>query len=242
MYIRCKTDKGRIREINEDYVLTLKSNKYCLLIAADGMGGHNGGEVASKIASTTVRNFVFDNFNSYTDKEELLRDGILKANEDTYKKSLGDEGLKGMGTTLTCCLILENWYYVGHVGDSRAYIINDKGITKITQDHSYVQQLIDNGSITESEAVNHPNRNVITRSIGTEEHVVIDTKIGGLGANDIIMLCTDGLTGYLSSSEIFDIISLKHEEAVEDLIKLANERGGSDNISVIIARKEGENE
>lgn len=242
MYIRCKTDKGRIREINEDYVLTLKSNKYCLLIAADGMGGHNGGEVASKIASTTVRNFVFDNFNSYTDKEELLRDGILKANEDTYKKSLCDEGLKGMGTTLTCCLILENWYYVGHVGDSRAYIINDKGITKITQDHSYVQQLIDNGSITESEAVNHPNRNVITRSIGTEEHVVIDTKIGGLGANDIIMLCTDGLTGYLSSSEIFDIISLKHEEAVEDLIKLANERGGSDNISVIIARKEGENE
>jgi protein phosphatase len=240
--IRCKTDKGRIREINEDYVLTLKSNKYCLLIAADGMGGHNGGEVASKIASTTVRNFVFDNFNSYTDKEELLRDGILKANEDTYKKSLDDEGLKGMGTTLTCCLILENWYYVGHVGDSRAYIINDKGITKITQDHSYVQQLIDNGSITESEAVNHPNRNVITRSIGTEEHVVIDTKIGGLGANDIIMLCTDGLTGYLSSSEIFDIISLKHEEAVEDLIKLANERGGSDNISVIIARKEGENE
>ena len=105
-----------------------------------------------------------------------------------------------------------------------------------------MQQLIDNGSITESEAENHPNRNVITRSIGTEEYVVIDTKIGSLGDNDIIVLCTDGLTGYVSSNEILDIISLKHEDAVEDLIKLANERGGSDNISVIIARKEGENE
>lgn len=242
MYIKCKTDRGKIREVNEDYVLTLKSNKYSLLIAADGMGGHNGGEVASRIASITVRDFVFQNFNSYSDKEELLRDAILKANQETFKKSLSDDNLKGMGTTLTCCLLLENWYYVGHVGDSRAYVINDKGITKVTQDHSFVQQLIDNGSITESEAVNHPNRNVITRSIGTEEHVVIDTKIGSLGADDIIVLCTDGLTGYLNSREILDIISLKHEDAVEDLIKLANERGGSDNISVIIARKEGEND
>lgn len=242
MYIKCKTDRGKVREVNEDYVLTLKSNKYCLLIAADGMGGHNGGEVASRIASITVRNYVFENFNFYNDKEELLRDAIIKSNEETYKKSLTDEKLKGMGTTLTCCLLLENWYYIGHVGDSRAYIINDKGITKITQDHSFVQQLIDNGSITESEAANHPNRNVITRSIGTEEYVVIDTKIGSFAVNDIIVLCTDGLTGYVSSSEILDIVSLKHEDAVEDLIKLANERGGSDNISVIIARKEGDNE
>lgn len=242
MYIKCKTDRGRIREVNEDYVLTLKSNNYCLLIAADGMGGHKGGEVASRIASITVRDFVFQNFNLYNDKEELLRDAILKANRETYEKSLSDDNLKGMGTTLTCCLMLDNWYYVGHVGDSRGYIINDKGITKITQDHSYVQQLIDNGSITESEAVNHPNRNVITRSIGTEEHVVIDTKIGSLGGNDIVVLCTDGLTGYLNSSEILDIIAVKREDAVDDLIKLANERGGSDNISVIIARKEGEND
>ncbi len=242
MYIKCKTDRGKIREVNEDYVLTLKSNKYCLLIAADGMGGHKGGEVASRIASITVRNFVFENFNIYSDKEELLRDAIICSNQETYKKSLSDEKLRGMGTTLTCCLMLENWYYIGHVGDSRAYIINNNGIHKVTQDHSFVQQLIDNGSITESEAENHPNRNVITRSIGTEEYVVIDTKIGSLSNNDIIVLCTDGLTGYVSSNEIFDIISLKHEEATEDLVKLANERGGSDNISVIIARKEGENE
>lgn len=242
MYIKCKTDRGRIREINEDYVLTLRSNYYSLLIAADGMGGHNGGEVASKIASVTVRDFVFQNYSLYDDKEELLRDAILKANQETYKSSQSDEGLKGMGTTLTCCLILDNWYYIGHVGDSRAYIINDKGIAKITQDHSYVQQLIDNGSITEIEALNHPNRNVITRSIGTEEHVVIDTKIGSLSAGDIIVLCTDGLTGYLGSGEILDIIALKKEDAVDDLVKLAIERGGSDNISVIIARKEGEND
>lgn len=242
MYIKCKTDRGRIRERNEDYVLTLRSNYYSLLIAADGMGGHNGGEVASRIASVTVRDFVFQNFSLYDDKEELLRDAILKANEETYKKSQSDEGLRGMGTTLTCCLMLDNWYYIGHVGDSRAYIVDDGGIKKITQDHSFVQQLIDNGSITENEAVNHPNRNVITRSIGTEEHVVIDTKIGSLGAGDVIILCTDGLTGYLSSSEILDIIALKKEDAVDDLVKLANERGGSDNISVIIARKEGEND
>lgn len=242
MFIRCKTDRGRIREVNEDYVLTLMSSNYSLLIAADGMGGANAGEVASRMASVAIRNFVFENFNFYKDKEELLRDAIIKSNEETYKRSLEDDRLNGMGTTMTCCLLVDNWYYIGHVGDSRAYVINKNGITKITLDHSYVQQLIDNGSITESEAINHPNRNVITRCIGTEEYVVIDTKIGSFNAKDIMVLCTDGLTGYVNSNEILDIISLKQEDAVEDLIKLANERGGSDNISVIIARKEGENE
>jgi protein phosphatase len=242
VFLKCKTDRGKISEINEDYVLTFKSNKYCLIIVADGMGGHNAGEVASNIASVTIRNFVFENFSNYVDKEELIRDAIVESNNKVFEKSFSDEKYRGMGTTVTCSLICENYYYIGHVGDSRAYILNNSGITKITQDHSYVQELVDNGIITDSEAENHPNRNLITRSVGIDKYVIVDTRIGNIGNGDMILLCSDGLTTYVNNREIFEIVTLKKEEAVDDLVKLAIERGGRDNISVVIARKEGEND
>lgn len=242
MYIRCKTDRGKIRERNQDYIVTVRGRRYTLLVVADGMGGHNAGEIASKIAATTIREFIFKNFDSYTDIEKLLHDAINASNSEVYNEAKRNENLEGMGTTATCCLVYCDKVYIGHVGDSRAYLINKVGIVKITQDHSYVQQLIDNGSITENEALNHPQRNLITRAVGTEEYVEVDTKSMDINNGDMILICSDGLTNYLNSHEIFDIVKNKMEASVDELVDLANERGGSDNISVIIARKEGENE
>jgi protein phosphatase len=153
-----------------------------------------------------------------------------------------DDGIYGPEATIVTAVISGETVTIGWVGDSRAYMLNNTGIAKVTQDHSYVQELLDNGIITDSEAENHPNRNLITRSVGTEKYVIVDTRIGNIGSGDMMLLCTDGLTNYISSRELYEIVSVKKEDAVEDLVKLAVERGGRDNISVVIARKEGENE
>lgn len=234
MNVICKTDKGMKRELNEDYVLTLKGNDYQLLIVADGMGGHNAGEIASKLASMAVRDYVFNEYSNTKDKEELLRIAISKANDAVYSKAQENKNLTGMGTTLTSILLTGLNAYFGHVGDSRAYIITYNDIRKITQDHSLVQELIDNGSITEREAINHPQRNLITRAVGTEKNVNIDTGCEKIEKDDAILLCSDGLTNYITNDEIFKIVKQKKAEAVEELINNANERGGSDNISIIL--------
>jgi PPM family protein phosphatase len=240
VFIKCKTDKGMTRSNNQDYVLSFRSSKYTLLVVADGMGGHKAGEIASKLAATTIRNFIFENFNSYESKEEIIRDAILKSNSIVYLEQEGNEALKGMGTTTTCCIVSENNLYIGHVGDSRAYIINEEGIRKITIDHSFVQELILNGSITEDEAFNHPQKNLITRAVGTEQTVIVDTKTERIKDKDYVIICSDGLTSYVTNNEIYEIVLNKKEDAVEELIRLANSRGGKDNISIIIARKEDE--
>jgi PPM family protein phosphatase len=237
VYIKCKTDVGKVRDINEDYVLSLKGDKYWLLIVADGMGGHNAGEIASRMASTTIRRFVYENFKGYIDKEELIRDAIVKSNFEVFDESAKHDNYKGMGTTITCCLIFEQKLYLGHVGDSRAYIVSQDGIRKITEDHSFVQELIKNGSITENEAFSHPKRNLITRAIGTEKYVIVDTKVIDIDYSDIIVMCTDGLTSYISDEELCEIILDMKENGVEKLVDLAIDRGGRDNISIMIARK-----
>lgn len=238
MFIKCKTDKGILRNNNQDYVLNFRCNKYTLFIIADGMGGHNGGEIASKIAATTVRDFIYENYNTYEDKKELLREAIINANKTVYTQQIEALELKGMGTTVTCCIIVENELFYGHVGDSRAYLINTNGIEKITTDHSYVQELVRNGTITEEEAKNHPQRNLITRAVGTEEYVEVDTGNIKLSLKDVLLICSDGLTIYVKDEEICEIILNRKEEAAEELVDLANKRGGSDNISVIIAGME----
>ena len=238
MIIKCRTDKGKVREINEDYVLTMVADEFSLLIIADGMGGHNAGEIASQTASTFIRDYIFEKYNEYENKEEILRDAVVSANAKVYENSLTDVKLKGMGTTITCCILAQDKLFLSHVGDSRAYIINKEGINKITQDHSYVQELLDNGSITENEAIKHPQRNVITRAVGVEKYVVVDTKTLEFNDNDILLLCTDGLSNYISNEDIYKIVMDKKESAADELVNIANENGGSDNISVIIARKE----
>lgn len=237
MYIICKTDIGRKRDLNEDYVLYFKSKNYNLLIVADGMGGHNGGEVASRLACLSVRDYIYNNYNSIEDKQELLRDAIVYANKQVYETSIENDKLKGMGTTITCCLLTGNSVIVGHVGDSRGYRITKDYIKKITEDHSFVQQLINNGTITPEEAIHHPQKNLITRAIGSDEYVMVDIIEFELLDGEIILLCTDGLTNYISDDEIKTVV-LESENPVKDLIDLANERGGADNISVVLAQKE----
>ena len=238
MFIDCKTDRGKIREINEDYALTQNCSNYTILIVADGMGGHNAGEIASKAASDIILKFVTEKFNEYNEKEDLIRDSMLEANTEVYNESLKSTSLNGMGTTLTCGLIYNDNLYVGHVGDSRAYIINNSGIKRVTEDHSYVQELVNNGSITENEAQVHPQRNLITRAVGIEEYVVIDTKVVKLDDEDLVLLCTDGLTSCVTNDEIYNIVMKMGRKSIENLIELCNQRGGNDNITIIIAGKE----
>ena len=237
MKVKAITHTGMVRDLNEDSILVLENDDYSLLVVADGMGGHNGGEVASEIAVNSIKMYVENNFHAYSNIDELVRDCILDANKKIYKKALENNNLKGMGTTITLSVIFNNNIYIGHVGDSRAYILRDNKLTQVTEDHSYINELLKKGAITKEEAEIHPMKNLITRAVGTDEYIVIDTYEKHLIGGDILIICSDGLTRHVSDDEIFEIVKNRDNQA-ECLLNLANERGGKDNISIVIARKE----
>ncbi|WP_315114955.1 Stp1/IreP family PP2C-type Ser/Thr phosphatase [uncultured Clostridium sp.] len=229
------SDIGNYRSVNEDSVGYFKSDNFAIYIVADGMGGHNAGEIASKLAVDSIIDSV-KKLNSIEDGEKLLESSIKHANNLIYKRSKEKSSLSGMGTTVTTCLVYENKMLIGNVGDSRCYIINkDNNIIKITKDHSLVQQLLDDGTITEEEAVIHPNKNIITRALGTNPSILVD--IFAINLEDVkkVLLCTDGLTNDVTLNEIYDII-IKNNccDASRLLIELSKEKGGRDNISVIV--------
>jgi serine/threonine protein phosphatase PrpC len=233
---------GKVREINED-AYCIENDQLKLFIVADGMGGHNAGEIASNIAIHSIKDYMRKNMHRYMNKEDdevfkVLREAIVAANMDIFMHSVKEKECKGMGTTLTAVLILSQ-AYIGHVGDSRAYLIQKNKITQITKDHSLVGELVRNGSITESEAKIHPQRNIITRALGTEENVNIDLCTVNFEADDMIVLCTDGLSNMIEGEEIKNtLIDCKDIQlACEQLVALANERGGTDNITMIGVRK-----
>lgn len=229
---------GKVREINED-AYYISNDQINLFIVADGMGGHNAGEVASHEAIKAIKGFAAENLNDYVDKDEesicnFLTEAIKEANHKVFLKSQEDETCQGMGTTLTVVLILSK-AYVGHVGDSRAYLIKNNDIEQITKDHSLVAELVRNGSISKSEAKCHPQRNIITRALGTEQAIATDIFTFDFNHEDIIILCTDGLSNVIEEDEIKDcfIGCDKVQEACEELVSLANERGGQDNITIV---------
>lgn len=228
-----KTDKGMVREVNEDRYLYVNEEDYVLLAVADGMGGHNAGDIASQMAIDEVLKYNL-NQGFFEDTVENIKKCIENANSKIYKHSTGNPGCHGMGTTLTMAIIIGNTVYFANVGDSRGYIIG-KDIKKITVDHSYVEELIRIGKITEAEAMVHPNKNQITRAIGTAESVEPDIFVVGKNDDDIILLCTDGLSTMLSSEEITNEInkSANLQMAVDIMVAKANEKGGSDNITVV---------
>jgi len=228
------SDIGNVRKINEDSIGFHEDSNKKLYVIADGMGGHNAGEIASKIAVENTIEYVFSSkINEQVDI--LLKQAIEASNNKIYEVSNTDLALKGMGTTITACLVTGNKMVVANVGDSRCYVIENESFHQITSDHSLVQQLLDNGSITEEEAAIHPNKNVITRALGTAPKVEIDTFSIDLSSISKIMLCTDGLTNSLSKEEIYEIITKNDcESSCSKLIELSKERGGRDNISVII--------
>ncbi|GAA0722786.1 Stp1/IreP family PP2C-type Ser/Thr phosphatase [Clostridium malenominatum] len=229
------SDIGNYRNLNEDAVGYYKNNELGIYIVADGMGGHNAGEIASKIAVESVIEYI-KNKACYDESNIILENAIKHANKLIYNRSKEDISLSGMGTTITACFVDKDTMMVGNVGDSRCYIIDkDNQIIKITKDHSLVQQLIDDGSITEEEAEFHPNKNIITRALGTNSYVSVDTFRVDLKDVKKVILCTDGLTNDITPRQICDIIIKNNcSEASRLLIDLSKKNGGRDNISVIV--------
>lgn len=229
------TDKGNVRELNEDFLSYSKENEFSIYVVGDGMGGHNAGEVASKRAVESIICFIRENYGNMS-LDNLLEEAILYANSKIYSMSQESTGLSGMGTTITAILELKDIVYVANVGDSACFGINENGIKKITKDHSLVQELVDSGCITEGEAKNHPRKNIITRAIGTNSKVDVD--IFKLSRNEYkaYLLCTDGLINDVEEEEIWKevIKSEDFDKSCKELVKIAKERGGRDNITVLV--------
>lgn len=236
-----KTDIGQLRPKNEDsiYVSNEPVGKLSnLYIVADGMGGHKAGQVAS---NTAIEAFIAYLSKYQPDSTEepldMLIGGINMANEAVYRLGHSYEEYRDMGTTMVAATITGDNMYIAHVGDSRLYKITDGKIEQITNDHSLVAEMVRAGQITEEEARVHPQRNCITRAVGTDSSVVSDGLIVRVRGNDVIVMCSDGLNTMLEDREILDIAdnrSLSAEERVNMLIDKANNNGGKDNISAVV--------
>ena len=202
--------------------------------------GYKGGEVASKLAVESARNYIKNNFsNNFTEKEEILKlvaNAIEYANMVVYEKSKEVQELEGMGTTLEVCLIYNNKAYIGHIGDSRIYRIRKDFIRKLTQDHSYVQKLVRDGTITKEEAEKHPKKNMLMKALGCNAFVEPDVSVKGFLRDDIFLMSSDGLTNMVKQEDIFRIAKGNIEKAPIRLVNLANENGGLDNITVVVIK------
>ena len=236
-----KSDVGKVREINEDsFYISDSLDEIQLYILADGMGGYKGGEVASKLAIQSAKNYIESNFKQIEkDKDSIIQlvgSSIEYANMIVYEKSKENKELNGMGTTLDVCLIYNNRVFIGHVGDSRVYRIRKEFMRKLTQDHSYVQKLVKDGTITKEEAVHHPQKNMLMKALGCNAFVEPDVMVKGFLKDDILIMNSDGLTNLVSQEEIFKEAKKDIEQAPKELVNLANEKGGYDNITVVVIK------
>jgi len=225
------TDRGCVRETNEDSIFFESS----LYIIADGMGGHLAGEVASKEAILCIKDLLVDE-KDVKKIPELLKDAFDKANKHIYDMAQNKEEYKGMGTTVTLAKLIDDELFYAHVGDSRLYRYAKKNFEQITRDHSLVAQMVETGQITKEEANTHPNKNIITKAVGTASSIEPDIGSLKLNTGDIILLCSDGLTNMLTNEQIVDILSKGKNDVnkiVTKLLKEANNAGGKDNISII---------
>ncbi len=232
-----RTDIGRCRKNNEDaYFISDEDYPVRLLLIADGMGGCNAGEVASATAVEAFTKYVEEKLPLELDNpEKLLTHAVDAANRAVFE--LANEKMIEMGTTLVAVLIDTKKIYVVHVGDSRAYLLRKKDIFPLTIDHSYVMELVRLGSITAEEAAVHPKRNIITRAVGIKEEVEADITTYSIKKGDVLLLCSDGLSGMMKDEEMQEIIKRKitFEKKAEKLVEEANARGGYDNITLILA-------
>ncbi|HHW66771.1 Stp1/IreP family PP2C-type Ser/Thr phosphatase [Defluviitalea raffinosedens] len=239
---RC--DKGKHRENNEDAIFIYDSQFGCLpnlYIVADGMGGHRAGEYASSLAIQSFCDYVHEHRNdviSNDNIQEFLTNAIAHTNNIVFEKAMQNELYKGMGTTFLVAVLMEDIIHVAHVGDSRLYIIGKDEIHQLTLDHSFVEEMVRKGTISEEEALNHPKRHAITRAVGTNPTVDVDVYTSKIEEESIILMCSDGLSNMLNNEEIIHIVKIKDnlDEIAQTLVDKANENGGLDNISVIIIR------
>lgn len=233
--VSIKSDIGMVRKHNEDYTEFVITDEYELYIVADGMGGHNAGDVASKMAVENIINFVAKNF-KHNGFDRLLEEAVKYANSAVYGHSNKNSALRGMGTTVVCALKVNDFMQIANVGDSSAYSIKNNQLKKITRDHSLVQELLDGGSITEEEAKSHPKKNVITRAVGTGSNVMVDIFEVNKENYDNILLCTDGLSNDLTKEEIEKALTNfgKSQNISEILVEMAKANGGKDNITAML--------
>lgn len=246
MRLVVKTDKGRKRGTNQDFANTYKNqNGLTLAVLCDGMGGHRAGDIASEmVVSHLGNNWEKTEFDSAKNAAEWLAVRINRENQRLVEKARQYPDLNGMGTTLVAVAEAVDGYVIANIGDSRAYRLINGRLVQITDDHSLVGELMRNGQLTEEEALNHPQKNVLTRSLGVEETLGIDIDTYAYGSNNPILLCSDGLTNMVADKEIEKILNITEplENQAAMLIDLANERGGVDNITVIIINLNGRKE
>jgi len=200
------------------------------------MGGHAAGEVASQIAASTVEQSIASNESGLA-MEELLQLAVLKANASVYETQKQRVECRGMGSTLTVLVFLDSHYYIAHVGDSRAYLYRNNALSQLTRDHSLVWPLFESGILTKDDISRHPQKNLITRSIGTQPQVEPDIQKGAALEGDIFLLCSDGLTDVLSDRDILNVLSnpdKSPQELSDIIVNAANEGGGPDNITAVV--------
>ncbi len=227
------TDVGKKRSLNEDSYIANGS----IFAVADGMGGHRSGEVASAMALDALRFGLSKR--SKDPFEDKLIEAIKRANKKVYEKALKDIDVRGMGTTITVAVPNEDKLYIGHVGDSRLYLLRDGKLRQLTDDHSLVAQMVQKGHLKPEEAELHPQRSIITRAVGSEKDVQVDLIVEEVLPGDRFLLCTDGLNAMLSDEKIAEILRDKDDldAACRELVDWANDRGGNDNITVILFEK-----
>ena len=224
-----RTDVGKVRANNQDAPIV--SEKLRLYGVADGMGGHKGGEVAS----TSARDDLLRELEGKTPSVAALSGAIEEVNRQIYHQQEHDDALTGMGTTLSVLWMSDNFVYIGHVGDSRVYLLRDGEFRQMTLDHSLVEQLVREGVLTEEEAQNHPMRNIITRAIGTDESVEVDVVAEERRKGDLWLACSDGLHGLVDDRQMRDALrQYAPEKAADVLLKAALDAGGRDNVTLVI--------
>ncbi|MCL6603558.1 MAG: Stp1/IreP family PP2C-type Ser/Thr phosphatase [Paenibacillus sp.] len=240
------SDIGRVRSVNEDSVwVGATRHGYTLGIIADGMGGHQAGDIASKLALNDIRHNL-DSLQPDISNDGLrdaLSAAILGANNTVFKEASSDEKYHNMGTTVVAVLLNGSAGYIGHIGDSRAYKVKEGIALQLTEDHTLVNELFKNGQISQEELENHPRRNVLTRALGTDEETKVDVLSISLEPEEVLLLCSDGLSNYVSTEnlgKVAGILEITLEERADRLLQLALLAGGGDNISVAMLEHQEE--
>jgi len=238
MRIFAKTDTGKVRSINQDaYAATVLPDGAAFAVVCDGMGGASAGDIASKTSVDLISHYILNAYTPSMDIEaiiKLMNNAINSANMHIYDLSQRDENLYGMGTTVVIAIVRQSQAILCNVGDSRAYLVSNDFV-QLTRDHSVVQSLVESGKLSPEQAKNHPEKNVITRALGVEENIIIDSYTASIGEDDKLLLCTDGLSNYVADDEMFNTVKNSELDKVADvLIEKANNGGGRDNITAVV--------